>query len=91
MWVGYGLNLLERRKFIVIARRKRWASTLNNNKLAVIYDVQQLSLFSHLQFTGSFRHIGQIIAPHPTHVLSALLQAQWLQVLVFIASHPTYS
>jgi hypothetical protein len=23
MWVGYGLNLLERRKSIVIARRKR--------------------------------------------------------------------
>jgi hypothetical protein len=44
--------------------------------LAVFYDVQQISLFSHLQFTGSFRHIGQIIVPHPTHVLSALLQAQ---------------
>ena len=86
MWVGYGLNLLERRKSIVIARRKRWVSTLNNNRQAAIYDVQQLSLFSHLQFTGSFRHIGQIIAPHPTHVLSALLQAQWLHVLVFIAS-----
>jgi hypothetical protein len=24
--------------------------------------VQQISLFSHMQFTGSFRHIGQIIA-----------------------------
>ena len=45
-------------------------------ELAVIYDVQQISLFSHLQFTGSFRHIGQIIVPHPTQVLSALLQAQ---------------
>jgi hypothetical protein len=45
-------------------------------ELAVIHDVQQISLFSHLQFTGSFRHIGQIIVPHPTHVLSALLQAQ---------------
>jgi len=32
---------------------------------------------SHLQFTGFFRHIGQIIAPQPTHALSALLQAQW--------------
>jgi len=44
-------------------------STLN-------YDVQQISLFSHLQFTGSFKHIGQIIAPQPTQVLSALLHAQ---------------
>lgn len=56
---------------------------LNNNRLAVIHDVQQKSLFSHLQITGSFRHIGQIIAPQPTHVLSSLLQAQWLHVLVF--------
>ena len=55
-------------------------------ELAVIHHVQQISLFSHLQFTGSFRHIGQIIAPHPTHVLSALLQAQCLHVLVIIAS-----
>jgi hypothetical protein len=45
--------------------------------------VQQISLFSHLQFTGSFKHIGQIIAPQPTHALSALLRAQWLHVLVF--------
>ena len=37
---------------------------------------QHVSLFSHVQFTGSFRHIGQIMAPHPTHVLSALLHAQ---------------
>jgi len=29
-----------------------------------------------LQFIGSFRHIEQIIVPHPTQVLSALLQAQ---------------
>jgi hypothetical protein len=42
----------------------------------VVQDVQHVSLFSHLQFTGSFRHAGQIIAPHPTHVLSALLHAQ---------------
>jgi len=50
--------------------------TPNNIGLAVIHDVQQLSLFSHLQFMGSFRHSGQIIVPHPTHVLSSLLQAQ---------------
>jgi hypothetical protein len=36
-----------------------------------------------LQFTGSFRHTGQIIAPQPTQVLSALLHAQWLHVLMF--------
>ena len=59
------------------------ASNLNNNRLAVIHDGQQISLFSHLQFTGSFRHIGQIIAPQPIHVLSALLQAQCLHVLLF--------
>ena len=47
------------------------------------HDVQQISLLSHLQFAGSFRHIGQIIVPHPTQVLSALLQAQWLHVLLF--------
>lgn len=41
-----------------------------------LHSVQQISLFSHLQFTGTFRHIGQIIAPHPTQVLSSLLQAQ---------------
>jgi len=35
--------------------------------------VQQISLLSHLQFRGSFRHIGQIMAPHPTQILSALL------------------
>jgi len=45
-----------------------------------------VSLFSHLQFTGSFRHIGQIMAPHPTQVLSALLHAQWLQASTFITS-----
>ena len=37
--------------------------------------MQQLSIFSQLQLTGSFRHSGQIIAPHPKHVLSSLLQA----------------
>lgn len=40
------------------------------------HDAQQMSLLSHLQLTGSFRQIGQIIAPQPTHVLSDLLQAQ---------------
>jgi hypothetical protein len=54
--------------------------------LTIIHDVQHVSLFSHLQFTGSFRHTGQIMVPHPTHVLSALLHAQWLQVLTFISS-----
>jgi len=39
--------------------------------------LQQISLFSHLQFIGSFRHVGQIKAPQPTHVLLSLLQAQW--------------
>lgn len=37
---------------------------------------QHFSLFSHLQFNGSFRQIGQIMAPHPTHVLFSLLHAQ---------------
>ena len=55
-------------KVILLLWMRTW-STLN-------YDVQQISLFSHLQFTGSFRHIGQIIAPQPTQVLSALLHAQ---------------
>ena len=45
--------------------------------------MQQISLLSQLQFPGSFRHIEQIIVPHPTQVLSALLQAQWLHVLLF--------
>ena len=55
-------------KVILLLWMRKWP-TLN-------YDVQQISLFSHLQFTGSFRHIGQIIAPQPTQVLSALLHAQ---------------
>jgi len=45
--------------------------------------LQQISLFSHLQFVGSFRHVGQIKAPQPTHVLLSLLQAQWIHVSVF--------
>jgi len=45
--------------------------------------LQQISLFSHLQFIGSFRHVGQIKAPQPTHVLLTLLQAQWIHVSVF--------
>lgn len=47
------------------------------------YDVQQLSLFSHSQFTGSFRHTGHTVTPQPTHVLSTVLQAQWLHAFVF--------
>jgi hypothetical protein len=40
------------------------------------YDVQQVSLFSHLQFTGSFRHNGHTMMPQPIQVLSAALHAQ---------------
>jgi len=49
---------------------------MDEEELTLNYDVQQISLFSHLQSTGSFRHIGQIITPQPTQVLSALLHAQ---------------
>jgi hypothetical protein len=42
------------------------------------------SLFSHLQSSGSFKHIGQTRVPQPTHVLLYLLQAQWLHLLVII-------
>jgi len=45
--------------------------------------LQQISLFSHLQFIGSFRHVGQIRVPQPTHVLSTLLQAQWIHLSLF--------
>jgi hypothetical protein len=45
--------------------------------------MQQISLLSHLQFGGSFKQIEQIIVPHPTQVLSALLQAQWLHPCLF--------
>lgn len=47
----------------------KWSNSKN-------HDVQQISFLSHLQLIGSFRHIGQIMAPHPTQVLSALLHAQ---------------
>jgi|GEM_PF-1937763 len=40
------------------------------------YDAQQVSLFSHLQFTGSFRHNGHTMIPQPIQVLSAALHAQ---------------
>jgi hypothetical protein len=46
------------------------------NWLKFNYGVQQISLLSHLQFGGSFKQIEQIIVPHPTQVLLALLQAQ---------------
>jgi hypothetical protein len=49
---------------------------MDEEEVTLNYDAQQISLFSHLQFTGSFRHTGQIIAPQPTQVLSALLHAQ---------------
>ena len=37
-----------------------------------------MSLFSHLQLLGTFKHTGHIMAPHPTRVLLNLLQAQCL-------------
>jgi len=49
---------------------------LKDKKLDNNYDLQQTSVFSHLHSTCSFRQIGQIIAPQPTHVLFDLLQAQ---------------
>jgi len=42
------------------------------------YHVQQISLFSHLQSMGIFRHDGQIIMPQPTHLLVDALHAQCL-------------
>jgi|RhiMetdeSRZDD1v2_1073273.scaffolds.fasta_scaffold29968_3 hypothetical protein len=53
--------------------------------------LQHSSLFSHLQSSGSLKHIGQIRVPHPTHVLLDLLQAQCLHLLViYHILTPTY-
>ena len=40
--------------------------------------LQQSSLFSHLQFSGSCKQDGHIIEPQPTQVLSDLLHPQCL-------------
>lgn len=44
--------------------------------------LQHSCLFSHLQYSGSFRHNGQIIVPHPVHLLSCKLHAQCLHFIV---------
>jgi hypothetical protein len=53
-----------------------------NHKVSIAnqhsYRVQQISLFSHLQSMGIFKHDGQIIMPQPTHLLVDALQAQCL-------------
>jgi hypothetical protein len=33
---------------------------------------------------GPFKHVGQIAAPQPTHVLLYLLQAQWLHLFMLL-------
>ena len=55
------------------------------------YRVQQLSLFSHLQSMGIFKHDGQIIMPQPTHLLVDALQAQCLHSFPLLISQILHS
>lgn len=42
-----------------------------------VIQAQHISLFSHLQLLGSFKHDGHMTVPHPTQVLFNLLQPQY--------------
>ena len=46
------------------------------------YDVQQISLFSHLQSNGSCKQIGHMTVPQPIHVLFFRLHAQCLHLFI---------
>ncbi|MFZ0510316.1 MAG: hypothetical protein WAM14_01810 [Candidatus Nitrosopolaris sp.] len=53
-----------------------YAILARNGFDAYAIQAQHISLFSHLQLLGSFKHDEHITAPHPTQVLLNLLQSQ---------------